>query len=84
MRGTKARAAKRGGRCATPWVKRGLPSSTAPPSGKPWPGSKGRGPLIEEYGKAIAFDYSYRYFYGDGYGKDFTILNLQQENDGRN
>ena len=35
--------------------------------------------LIEEYGKAIAFDYSYRYFYGDGYGKDFTILNLQWE-----
>ena len=35
--------------------------------------------LVEEYGKAIAFDYSYRYFYGDGYGKDFTILNLQQE-----
>ena len=35
--------------------------------------------LIEEYSKAIAFDYSYRYFYGDGYGKDFTILNLQQE-----
>ena len=35
--------------------------------------------LIEEYGKAIAFDYSYRYFYGDGYGKDFTILNLQRE-----
>ena len=32
--------------------------------------------LIEEYGKAIAFDYSYRYFYGDGYGKDFTILNI--------
>ena len=35
--------------------------------------------LIEEYGKAIAFDYSYRYFYGDGYGKDFAILNLQRE-----
>ena len=35
--------------------------------------------LLEEYGKAIAFDYSYRYFYGDGYGKDFTILNLQRE-----
>ena len=35
--------------------------------------------LLEEYGKAIAFDYSYRYFYGDGYGKDFDILNLQQE-----
>ena len=35
--------------------------------------------LTAEYGKAIAFDYSYRYFYGDGYGKDFHILNLQQE-----
>ena len=36
--------------------------------------------LLTEYGKAIAFDYSYRYFYGDGYGKDFHILNLQQDN----
>ena len=35
--------------------------------------------LLTEYGKAIAFDYSYRHFYGDGYGKDFHILNLQQE-----
>ena len=35
--------------------------------------------LTEEYGKSIAFDYSYRYFYGDGYGKDFTILNLHEE-----
>ncbi len=35
--------------------------------------------LTTEYGKAIAFDYSYRYFYDDGYGKDFHILNLQQE-----
>ena len=35
--------------------------------------------LTEEYGKAIAFDYSYRYFYDDGYGKDFRILNLQRE-----
>ncbi len=36
--------------------------------------------LIAEYGKAIAFDYSYRHFYDDGYGKDFHILNLQQDN----
>ena len=36
--------------------------------------------LLAEYGKAIAFDYSYRYFYNDGYGKDFHILNLQQDN----
>ena len=35
--------------------------------------------LLKEYGKAIAFDYSYRHFYGDGYGKDFRILNLQQD-----
>ena len=34
--------------------------------------------LLTEYGKAIAFDYSYRHFYDDGYGKDFHILNLQQ------
>ncbi len=37
--------------------------------------------LTKEYGKAIAFDYSYRYFYGDGYGKDFRILNLRDETD---
>jgi len=36
-------------------------------------------PLTTEYGKAILFDYSYRYFYGDGYGKDFRILNLKKE-----
>ena len=36
-------------------------------------------PLTTEYGKAIVFDYSYRYFYGDGYGKDFRILNLVEE-----
>ncbi|MFW6154232.1 MAG: DEAD/DEAH box helicase family protein [Planctomycetota bacterium] len=35
--------------------------------------------LTEEYGKAIVFDYSYRYFHGDGYGKDFRILNLTEE-----
>lgn len=36
-------------------------------------------PLTAEYGKAILFDYSYRYFYGDGFGKDFRILNLRDE-----
>lgn len=35
--------------------------------------------LTAEYGKAIAFDYSYKYFHGDGYGKDFHILNLREE-----
>ena len=28
------------------------------------------------YGKAIVFDYRYKYFHDDGYGKDFAILNL--------
>lgn len=35
--------------------------------------------LTKEYGKAIVFDYSYRYFYEDGFGKDFRVLNLQYE-----
>ena len=35
--------------------------------------------LVKEYGKAIAFDYSYRYFYGDGYGKNFRILNVKHD-----
>lgn len=33
--------------------------------------------LTVEYGKTIIFDYSYRYFYADGFGKDFRILNLK-------
>ena len=37
--------------------------------------------LVDEYGKAIVFDYSYRYFYGDGYGKNFRILNIKHDND---
>ena len=35
--------------------------------------------LTAEYGKAIVFDYSYRYFHEDGFGKDFHVLNLPQE-----
>lgn len=35
--------------------------------------------LVEEYGKAIVFDYSYRYFYSDGYGKNFRILNVKHD-----
>jgi hypothetical protein len=31
-----------------------------------------------DYSKAILFDYSYKYFYFDGYGKDFTVLNLKE------
>jgi hypothetical protein len=43
----------------------------------------GNDELTAEYGKAIAFDYSYRYFHGDGFGKDFHILNLQQVTTGQ-
>lgn len=35
--------------------------------------------LETEYAKSILFDYSYKYFYKDGFGKDFTILNLKDE-----
>ncbi len=39
--------------------------------------------LLSEYSKAIIFDYSYRYFYTDGYGKDFYSYNtaLQEYNE---
>ena len=32
-----------------------------------------------EYAKSILFDYSYKYFYLDGYGKDFSVLNVRQK-----
>ncbi|MDG6949795.1 MAG: DEAD/DEAH box helicase family protein [Nitrososphaerota archaeon] len=34
--------------------------------------------LLDEYSKAILFDYSYNYFHGDGYGKEFFVLNLKK------
>ena len=39
---------------------------------------KGNPKLIELYAKSTLCDYSYRYFYGDGFGKDYQILNLDQ------
>lgn len=35
--------------------------------------------MLQEYGKAIIFDYSYEYFYLDGYGKGFSILNVHRD-----
>jgi superfamily II DNA or RNA helicase len=36
-------------------------------------------PKIEQaYAKAVLFDYSYKYFYEDGYGKDYKIFNIPQ------
>ena len=41
-------------------------------------GNKG---LEHEYAKCILFDYSYKYFYKDGFGKDYRILNLADDSD---
>ncbi|MCH8536283.1 MAG: DEAD/DEAH box helicase family protein [Alkalimonas sp.] len=32
--------------------------------------------IEETYAKQVLFDYSYRYFYEDGYGKDYRIFNI--------
>ncbi len=39
---------------------------------------KGSPKLTELYAKSTLCDYSYRYFYGDGFGKDYQILNLDE------
>jgi hypothetical protein len=35
--------------------------------------------FTQEYSKSILFDYSYKYFYEDGYGKDYRILNIKAD-----
>lgn len=35
--------------------------------------------ITQAYAKSVLFDYSYRYFYEDGFGKDYSILNLAKE-----
>lgn len=35
----------------------------------------------EGYAKAVLFDYSYKFFYADGYGKESLILNLAEDDD---
>ena len=37
--------------------------------------------LTEEYARCVLFDYSYKYFYRDGFGKDYKILNLADDRD---
>jgi superfamily II DNA or RNA helicase len=32
--------------------------------------------ILKEYAKSIVCDYSYKYFYLDGYGKDFSVFNV--------
>jgi len=40
---------------------------------------KGNKHLEQQYAKCILFDYSYKYFYNDGYGKEYSILNLAED-----
>jgi hypothetical protein len=35
--------------------------------------------VTQAYAKSVLFDYSYRYFYEDGYGKDYQIFNLAKD-----
>jgi hypothetical protein len=43
--------------------------------------ASGNRALEQTYAKCILFDYSYKYFYRDGYGKDYRILNLADDSD---
>ena len=38
--------------------------------------------LGDLYARSTLFDYSYRWFHSDGFGKDYRILNLEDEGDG--
>ena len=40
---------------------------------------KNKKELEQEYSKSIIFDYSYKFFYNDGYGKEYKILNLNDD-----
>ena len=35
--------------------------------------------LLDEYGKTILFDYGYKHFWEDGYGKDYRVVNVKNE-----
>ena len=40
--------------------------------------ASGNSDLENNYAKTVIFDYSYRWFYEDGFGKDYQILNLPE------
>lgn len=39
----------------------------------------GKDELVQQYAKCILFDYSYKHFYNDGYGKEYNIINMEEE-----
>jgi hypothetical protein len=38
-------------------------------------------PVEDDYAKCVLFDYSYRWFYEDGFGKDYRIANISRAQD---
>lgn len=44
-------------------------------------GKKDKEAMLRTYGQSTLFDYSYRYFYQDGYGKDYRIMNMKEWNE---
>lgn len=44
-------------------------------------GKKDKETMLRTYGQSTLFDYSYRYFYQDGYGKDYRIMNMKEWNE---
>jgi len=42
---------------------------------------RGNPALTDLYARSTLFDYSYRWFYGDGFGKDYHILNIEDDRD---
>ncbi|NMC18694.1 MAG: DEAD/DEAH box helicase family protein [Chloroflexi bacterium] len=43
--------------------------------------ASGNRSLEQTYAHCILFDYSYKYFYADGYGKEYRILNLEDDHE---
>ena len=43
-----------------------------------------RADLLAEYSRAILFDFSYPHFYDDGFGKDYCIVNVDDETNAYN
>ncbi len=43
--------------------------------------ASGKKELIQEYARCILIDYSYKFFYRDGFGKNYHILNLPDDSD---
>ncbi len=43
--------------------------------------ASGNKALEQTYAHCILLDYSYKYFYGDGYGKEYRILNLEEDHE---